>query len=309
MTNEAIVEQIRAAGGDTHTHTEELGQLYQQNQGLVRKAVRRFNGIIDQDDAGQECYLAMLRAVNRYDPQGGTRFSTYFFAVMMRHLYRIAGSTTAAAVPEHMRGKCGRLRKAREVLTQRLGAEPSRSDLAEYLGLTVDQVEQIQGYNRALAASSLDTPLSESEEGDSLTIGDTLSSGEDEAAGVLDRVQREELAAVIWEEVDALKPSQAAVIRGRYQDGETLEQIGQRRGISTARVRQIETDALHRLRRGRARARLLPYLTDKAAVVAYRGRMQRTRAYGEASPTEAAALDEVGDLSYIDYIMGKYGTD
>ena len=304
MSNEDLARMARTSNGGDKCRV--LEQLYTQNSGLIHKAVRRFNGLLEADDAKQECYLCLEFAVDRYDETAGKTFASFWYMCMVQHLFKCIGSTTAAAIPENMRHKIGKLRRARADLVQILGSEPDMEQLSWYMDISTEEVEQIRKYSGALSAASLDAPLSETDEGDALTIGDTLSTGIDEAEGVEDRIQQEELAAVIWAEVDALKPAQAAVVRGRYQNGETLEEVGRRQGVSASRAQTIEHEALRCLRYGRARDRLMPFLSDVAVAISYRGKMQHI--YNEtASPTEAAVLYDLGDMSYIDYVMRKYG--
>lgn len=108
---------------------------------------------------------------------------------------------------------------------------------------------------------SLDAPLKGFEE-EGFTVGDGIPSGEDMEGDALDRLQQEQLMAVLWECVDGMPGRQPEVIRKRYQDNMTLEAIGKEYGVSRDAIRQDQAKALRELRKPKTSKRLKPFLPE-----------------------------------------------
>lgn len=147
--------------------------------------------------------------------------------------------------------------------------------------------------SRVPGMGSLDKPIGEEED---MSMYDLIPSPEDMEGDAMERIQQEQLTAVIWPIVDKLPEEQAAVIRARYQDRQTLEEIGNGLGTSKERVRHIEADALRYMRRSRIRKVLEPYWEeDRIYSYALQGTSAATFENTWTSSTERVAVKIMND--------------
>lgn len=223
--------------------------LVTSNAGLVRAIAARFVGRgVDWDDLVQEGTLGLMRAAEKFDPERGFRFSTYAHWWIRQGIQRaIADHGRTVRLPVHLNEQVLRLRRCAARLSQRLGREATREELAAASGIPLEKVPALLLQSRA--ALSLDAPVSRDSDA---TLADLLpgDGAEDPAAPN----ERGELQRLLEDAVSHLPPREKAVLRLRFGIGAaalpTLEQIGQVLGVTRERVRQIEVKALQRLRQG-----------------------------------------------------------
>lgn len=144
------------------------------------------------------------------------------------------------------------------------------------------------------APASLDSLVCGGEESEGISLGDALASKEEPETEVLERVQRDQLRAVLWPLVDRLPGKQPAILRRHYQRGMTLCQIGKQYGLTPEAVRREERRALHQLQRPSIRHRLLPYLEDSMLY----GRAVRGTGVQRFRETWTSATEREALLSY-----------
>jgi len=213
---------------------------------VVNQAKRYRNMGVSYPDLIQEGNLGLLRAVEKFDYRRGFKFSTYAVWWIEQALVRaIQNTSRTVRVPSHIYELQLRSRRVSEALRQQLGRSPTRAELAEALEVDEDVMERVQA--STLAIASTDAALSGTED---LILGDVIP---DES--VVDpalSMDRDDLRVVLDEALSTLDPREREILRSRFaRDGEdipTLEQIGQKMGISRERVRQLEHRALARLR-------------------------------------------------------------
>jgi len=251
---QAELDRIIEAGWRAREH------LITANSRLVISVAKKYNqrGLSFQDLI-QEGNIGLLRAVKKFDHRRGFKFSTYAYWWIRQAITRsIAEQARTIRLPVHMHDRIGKMLRARHRLTQSLGRDPTSEELASALNTSPGKVQRI--IEMARVPLSLDTPTNF--EGDSV-LGDFI---EDEEASTPDELAAQNLLREQFEEVfKTLPPREVHILKLRYglMDGKTytLMEVGEKIGVTRERVRQIEAQALQRLRRPGIRRMLLAYLS------------------------------------------------
>lgn len=260
MSNEELVLAIRA-GDDV---TANMEQLYNQNTGMIRKVVKKFAGIEEIDDLMQEAYFGLARAVNLWNPEREASFLTFAIVCIKSVLYRyITDCGALIRIPENQKTLIYKYNKIMLVYRSELGRDATPDELQILLDLSKVQFEQLKKDRLALRIRSTSEPIGG--ENEDMILEDVIPADGDPIGDAIDRIQQEELSRTLWAEVDKLPDRERAVIRDKYQRGQTYIQCGESLGISSERVRQLHERALRTLRRPKVTKRLVPYLTESAA--------------------------------------------
>ena len=168
MTNEQIVSEIR--NGFSTTNNMQL--LYESNLPLIKKFIKPYTAYECEADLLQESYFGLWEAVQHYETSANVRFMTYAEYWIKQSVQRyLEKCGFAVRIPSNMRAKMSRLRKATSHLRQERGREPGPTEIAALLGVSMEEVQEIQGYMQSVI--SLDTPIAED---NSLTLADTLQA-------------------------------------------------------------------------------------------------------------------------------------
>lgn len=236
-------------------------EFVQSNLRIVVTFARRYRGM-PLVDLIQEGNLGLLRAVDKFDHRRGLRFSTYA-AWWIRHALSraLADQSKMIRVPVHLTGTVQRVRRAEERWMRETGRAPTQQDLAARTGIPLEQVRR--ALDVVAQPVSLDAPANGKDEREGSDLGDFV---QDPAARAADDVLAEsELRRQARELLDELPEREAEVLRLRYGLGgvgtRTLEEIGQKLSLSRERARQLERDALRKLRVVSEKRRLRTYLT------------------------------------------------
>lgn len=228
------------------TAREAHDRLVEQNMRLVLSIARKYqNRGLAVEDLVQEGALGLRHAAEKFDPERGWRFSTYATWWVRQAVSRaLLEQTRTVRVPVHMATRGALAARVREQLREHLGRLPTADELAAATGLTAVQVDEALAAMRT--ASSLDRPLGEDGEG---TLGDRLVSGEPSPEAVAEETWREEAVAGV---LGTLPARERLVVELRFGIGRdtpaTLEEAGVALGVTRERARQIEADALRKLR-------------------------------------------------------------
>ena len=259
MTNEQLVARIRAG----ENVGENMAQLYEQVKRFIHAAAWRYRDSGMVEDLEQEGFLALYDAVDGYDEAQGVRFLTYAEYWIRQRISRyLQVNGSSLRLPVHCQEKLLRYKRLCSSFQLEHGREPSEREIARLMGLTLEQVREIKGNACMARVGSLDAPVKGLDGGEDTTVGDLVATPADPTGEAVDRVQRAQLCAVLWECVDSLPGQQPTVIRQRYQDGMSLREIGEVQGTTAEAVRQIHAKALRELRASRFSKRLRPFLPE-----------------------------------------------
>lgn len=246
---DAVIERGRAA------HRK----LVESNLRLVVSVARRYQGMgLPILDLIQEGNMGLYRAAFRYDHRRGFRFTTYAYWWIRQGITRaIADQSRTIRLPVHIHERISLLARATRELEQDLGREPDLPELAERTGLSEEQVKQVIGAVRS--SNSLDAPLDE-EDGASRSqlVADPLAPDPEEEA------EKGWLRRAVEQVLQELTPKEREVIAKRYgllghREELTLADIGREMGLSRERIRQIEQNALRKLRTPKVREMVRDY--------------------------------------------------
>ena len=235
--------------------------LIRANARLVISVAKKYIGRgVPFLDLIQEGNIGLIRATNKFEYQRGHKFSTYATWWIRQAVSRaVADQGRTIRVPVHMGDQLNRMRRVQLQLLQELGREPKIDELALGMETTPDKVENLLEISRRPV--SLETPIDD--EGDS-TFGDFVEDINSPAPS--DEVATHLLHVQLQQALDKLPPREAQILRLRYglADGRvyTLEEVGQTIGVTRERVRQLEAQALNRLRQSSAHVILKDYLYE-----------------------------------------------
>jgi len=233
--------------------------LIRANARLVISVAKKYIGRgVPFLDLIQEGNIGLIRATNKFEYQRGHKFSTYATWWIRQAVSRaVADQGRTIRVPVHMGDQLNRLRRVQLQLLQELGREPTMDEMAVGMQTSPDKVETLLEIARRPV--SLETPIDE--DGDS-TFGDFVEDVNSPAPA--EEVATHLLGEQLQQALDRLPPREAQILRLRYglEDGRvyTLEEVGQTIGVTRERVRQLEAQALNRLRQSSAHIILRDYL-------------------------------------------------
>jgi RNA polymerase primary sigma factor len=255
----AFADYLRRSRSANRAAAAARNEFVEANLRLVVSIARRFNhGRMSLADLIQEGNLGLMKAVERYDYKRGFRFSTYASWWIRHAISRaLADKGREVRLPVHMIDAQHRLTKAKRELAAKLGRNATTDELAEATNLPPEKIEKMRTYlfDQSL---SLDRPVNDE---DGRHFIDFLSDPKWDEETPVDAIQQQTLTDQIRCLLRELKPIEADILRQRFglDDDEelTLKEIGAKYNLSRERIRQLQEQALGKMRRALERKEMM----------------------------------------------------
>lgn len=247
--NKALIRRIRT--GDQIA----LSKLCEDNEAFVRLCARKHIGAhgsdLAEEDLIQEGMIGLIKAAEKADPDRPETFLSYAGFYIEQAMIKANGDQGfAISFPEQTMSEIGKLQKADKEL-QHLQGEERIAALAKALSMSPDKVRELLSYTEYLTLARMDKTVAE--EGDSKSLGDSVSYGEDEPFEKTDgHIEKEALKDAASEMTECLDDKERSVIELRFglagKIKQTLEEVAHRLKTTKERIRQIEARAMRKMR-------------------------------------------------------------
>jgi RNA polymerase primary sigma factor len=241
-------EEIELAAKIKRGDKKAREDMIKANLRLVVKIAHDYEGLgLPLLDLINEGNIGLMKAVERFDPAKGGKLSTYGSWWIKQSIKRaLANQSKTIRLPVHLVDKISKMRRTAMRLQEEFGREPTDDELGEELGITASRVAQLR--TAAIRPASLDAPIGDDE---SNNFAEVVQ--DENAFTPYEELEDKTVTRMLQEMIKTLDPREATILRYRFGlDGgpeKTLEEVGQKFGVTRERVRQIQNIALSKLRK------------------------------------------------------------
>ncbi len=246
-----VEEEIQLAAKISKGDAKARETMITANLRLVVKIAKEYSNIgLSLLDLINEGNIGLMKAVERFDPTKGGKLSTYASWWIKQSIKRaLANQSKTIRLPVHMVDRVTQIRRCSLQLAEKLGREPTDDELAAEMNLPVARITLLKSVSRKPA--SLDSPLGDE---DGATLGEIVP--DEKSSNPYETLQSKSLVGDVNRVLSQLEPREADIIRLRFGleglDPLTLEEVGEKIGVTRERVRQLQEQALRQLRKNMA---------------------------------------------------------
>jgi RNA polymerase primary sigma factor len=241
-------EEVKLARKIKRGDAQARAHMVRANLRLVVKIARDYQGLgLPLLDLISEGNIGLMKAVERFDPKKGGKLSTYAAWWIKQSIKRaLANQSKTIRLPVHLVDKISKIRRVAIQMSEELGREPTDDELAEEIGMSSSKVAQLK--TAAIRPASLDAPIGDD---DSTEFGEIV--GDAEAQDPFELLRDKDLRDEVGDLLDVLDERERKIINSRFgldgQKPKTLEEVGEKFGVTRERIRQLQNIALHKMRR------------------------------------------------------------
>ena len=243
-----VEDEVKLARRIKRGDEEARSLMVRSNLRLVVKIARDYSNYgLPLLDLISEGNIGLMKAVDRFDPKKGGKLSTYAAWWIKQSIKRaLANQSKTIRLPVHLVDKISKMRRVSTQMTEELGREPTDDELAEEIGLSASKVTALK--SAAIRPTSLDQPIGDD---DSTAYGEIV--GDEEAQDPFEMLRDKNLRDEVGDLLDVLDDRERRIINSRFgldgQKPKTLEEVGEKFGVTRERIRQLQNIALGKLRR------------------------------------------------------------
>jgi RNA polymerase primary sigma factor len=241
-------EEVKLARKIKRGDQKARAHMVRANLRLVVKIARDYQGLgLPLLDLISEGNIGLMKAVERFDPKKGGKLSTYAAWWIKQSIKRaLANQSKTIRLPVHLVDKISKIRRVSAQMSEELGREPSDDELAEEIGMSSAKVAALK--TAAIRPASLDAPIGDD---DSTEFGEMV--GDAEAQDPFELLRDKDLRDEVGDLLEVLDERERKIINSRFGlDGgkpKTLEEVGEKFGVTRERIRQLQNIALSKMRR------------------------------------------------------------
>lgn len=295
MDNEQIVQEIKN-GINT---SDNLERLYKKNLPVIKQIIKPYTALEEQEDLLQECYFALVNAVDNYECFENVKFMTYAkFWLKQACVRYIENCGRNVRLPVSMHQDIIHYKKAIMELSHDLGRYPEDAELAKHLGISKAKLNDLKMYSQDV--KSLNTSYT-TEDGQEYELMDTLADDLRLEESVVDDLYGEHCKSELWGIVARYtSPKESEILQERFKKRKSRQAIANDYNVTRQRIREIELKALRKMRRPAVK-RELEKKFDLATAGIYNSGVNNFKTTWESS-TERTALKM---LAYDDYVQKR----